>query len=220
MTDKEIMDIYTGLVPFLAEASGPSCEIVIHDITNPDHSLVAIGNNVSGRDIGNPMTDFARHMLTMDNIDETEYLANYKGQTKNGEFISSTYFIRNEGRIIGMLCLNKELGPAQEFTNALTTLLNRYNLSLPSESKTSENLDSPVQNIVQSRITDIISRSGLNPKRMSMTEKIRIVHTLNEEGVLIMKGAVGEIASHLSVSIPTVYRYLNKYSADGASIKD
>ena len=45
---------------------------------------------------------------------------------------------------------------------------------------------------------------------MSLQEKVRIVHKLNDEGLLNVKGAVTEIAEQLSVSIPTVYRYLNK----------
>lgn len=81
---------------------------------------------------------------------------------------------------------------------------------MPQESEISENLDSPIVNMMHTRITDIIAQSGINPSRMSMEEKIRIVHQLNDDGILMMKGAVTEIAEQLSVSVPTIYRYLNK----------
>ena len=45
---------------------------------------------------------------------------------------------------------------------------------------------------------------------MSLREKVRVVHRMNDEGVMMMKGAVAEIAAQLQVSVPTVYRYLNK----------
>ena len=48
---------------------------------------------------------------------------------------------------------------------------------------------------------------------MSMQEKIRVVHKLDADGILMMKGAVAEIADQLSVSVPTIYRYLNKPQA-------
>jgi len=45
---------------------------------------------------------------------------------------------------------------------------------------------------------------------MTRKEKISIVHRLDEVGLLSVKGAIGEIAEQLHVSIPTVYRYLSK----------
>lgn len=210
MTDSEVMDIYIGLVPFLASVGGPACEIVIHDVTNPDCSLVAIGNNVSGRQIGNPMTDFARELHQKGIYSDKEFLVNYKGQTKDGEFISSTFFIKNEGRLIGMLCVNKQLSAVQELNNAFNILMEKFMLRIPEQSDVSENLDSPVTSLVTARIDEVIASTGIQPARMSRTEKIKVVQSLNDEGVLMMKGAVSEIADKLSVSVPTIYRYLNK----------
>lgn len=211
MTDQELLKIYTNFVPFLAAVCGPGCEIVIHDVTNPEQSIIAIGNGVSGRDIGDPMTDLAREVLERhETLSDTESLLNYRGRTKHGEFLSSTYFIRNEGRIIGMLCVNKELAAAQELNLALRGLLERFNLSAPPEDSPSEDLNSPLTNVMHSRIAEIISQSGVSPAHMTMQEKIRVVHKLDADGILMVKGAVADIADQLSVSVPTIYRYLNK----------
>ncbi|NCB05789.1 MAG: YheO-like PAS domain protein, partial [Clostridia bacterium] len=48
------------------------------------------------------------------------------------------------------------------------------------------------------------------PKRMSSEEKQQIVQQLNDQGVLMLKGAVAEIAEQLYISEGTVYRYINK----------
>lgn len=48
-----ILDIYKGLVPFLGEALGKDCEVVLHDFREPGHSVIAIANgNISGRHVG------------------------------------------------------------------------------------------------------------------------------------------------------------------------
>ena len=62
-------------------------------------------------------------------------------------------------------------------------------------------------------MAEIISREGTASAHMSMQEKIRVVHKLDADGILMMKGAVAEIADQLSVSVPTIYRYLNKPQA-------
>lgn len=214
MTDKEVLQRYIDLVPFLGEILGTGCEIIVHDVSDPEHSLVAICNGISGRELGNPITDLAHALIERSAHSSTDYLVNYTGRNKNGEFLSSTYYIKNEGRLIGLLCINKDMTAVQEASNSLRVLLERFNLVAPQESEFTENLDNPVANIMYSRIADIISQSGQTPARMSIEEKVSVVHCMNEDGVLMMKGAVPEIARQLGVSVPTVYRYLNKDTAN------
>lgn len=210
MTDKDLLNIYTNLAPFISEVCGPGCEVVVHDITMPESSLIAIHNNLSGREIGNPMTDLSYEIVKRGTHTNSDYLLNYNGKSKGADFLSSTYFIKNEGRLIGLLCINKDMSTVQSVNLALHSLLNRFNLTMPQESDISENLDNPVSTMVHSKITDIIAQSGVSPSRMSMEEKIHVVHQLNDNGILMMKGAVAEIAEQLGVSTPTIYRYLNK----------
>lgn len=210
LTDQELLKLYIGLVPFLAQVCGPGSEVVVHDVTRPESSIVAIGNGVSGREIGNPMTNLAQELTRKGTYEENEYLLNYQGQAKTGKFLSSTYFIKNEGRLIGMLCINKEMTAVQELNEAVQYLLDRFNLTAPAEDTPSENLDNPISDMVHTRITEIIAQSGVLPRKMTLNEKIRVVHRLNDEGVLRMKGAVPEIAAQLGVSVTTIYRYLNK----------
>lgn len=210
MTDQDLLYIYVKLVPFIAEVVGPGTEVLIHDVSNPDHSLIAISNNVSGRDIGAPLTDFAREIQQSGTYSNTAYMANYTGWSKKGNFLSSTYYIKNEGRLIGLLCINKDLSAVQEFNSAVHLLLEKFNLHDPQDKNVSENLNPPITNFIQDRISEIISQTGVIPSRMTSREKINTVHRLNEEGILMIKGAISEIASQLNISVPTVYRYLNK----------
>lgn len=210
MTDQEVIQLYIGLVPFLSKVCGPGCEIVVHDVSDPEHSMIAIENNISGREVGNPLTDFARELTDKSTYMDADFIANYSGRSKGCDFLSSTYFIKNEGRLIGLLCVNKDITTIKQMCSTLHSVLGHFNLSVPQKSEYSENLDNPVSNIMVTRITDVINQEGVSPSRMSMEEKVRIVHRLNESGVMSMKGAVAEVASQLAISVPTVYRYLNK----------
>ena len=210
MTDRELLQIYIGMVPFLAEVCGPGCEVVVHDVTDPEHSLISIRNSVSGRSVGDPMTYLPREIQKKGSYTDAEYLANYSGKSKEGEFLSSTYYIKNEGRLIGLLCINKDLSLVKEASRTLQGLLEQFNLSVAGPSDYVENLDNPMTSMMHSRIAEIIAESGVTPARMSLREKVRVVHRMNDEGVMMMKGAVAEIAAQLQVSVPTVYRYLNK----------
>ena len=203
MTDHEVLQIYISLAPFLAEVCGNGAEIAVHDMTDPEHSLVAIKNPISGRQVGSPLTDLAREVAEKGAYSDTDYLANYSGQAKNGEFLSSTYFIKNEGRLIGLLCINKDIESIQQMKE-------QFNLIIPHKSIVSETLDNPVESIMHSRIAETVIQSGVQPARMSMDEKVAVVRQLNESGIMAIKGAVAEVARQLSISVPTVYRYMNK----------
>lgn len=210
MTDHEVLQIYISLPPFLAEVCGSGAEIAVHDMTDPEHSLVAIKNAISGRQVGSPLTDLAREVAEKGAYSDTDYLTNYSGQTKNGEFLSSTYFIKNKGRLMGLLCVNKDIESIQQMKYTLDHVMEQFNLIIPHKSVVSETLDNPVENIMHSRIAEAVNQSGVQPARMSMDEKIDVVRQLNESGIMTIKGAVAEVARQLSISVPTVYRYMNK----------
>ena len=210
LTDQEIFNLYIDIIPFLAEVCGSDSEIVIHDGTNPENSIIAIENSLSGRNIGDPMTDLAIEFQEKKTYTSQPYISNYSGKTKDSEFLSFTYFIKNKDKLIGFLCINKDMTAVQQLNCSVKNLLARFNLGAPTDDNYKENLDTPVVSMINNRISEIISQSGVSPNRMTRMEKIAVVHRLDEEGLLSVKGAVGEIAEQLSVSIPTVYRYLNK----------
>lgn len=210
MTDNELLQIYINLAPFLASVCGPGSEITVHDVAHPEHSLIAIQNGISGRQVGNPLTNLAQKIIDQGSYKTSDYLVNYPGHNQAGDFLSSTYYIKNEGRLIGLMCINKDMSGVQGLHLAVQNLLEQFNLAAPQEAEISECLDNPVTEIMHTRIADMIAQTGVPPARMSSQEKIRVVHRLNEDGILMMKGAVAEIAAQLLVSVPTVYRYLNK----------
>jgi len=54
------LEKYISLAKTIAEMFGKKCEVLIHDFSNPQHSIIAIENGpVTGRKIGDPITDLA-----------------------------------------------------------------------------------------------------------------------------------------------------------------
>jgi predicted transcriptional regulator YheO len=45
------------IVEALGEMLAPLVEVVLHDLTNPEHAIVAIANNLSGRNVGDATSE-------------------------------------------------------------------------------------------------------------------------------------------------------------------
>ena len=60
MSNLKKLEKYFPLVDFWGEVCGPAYEILLHDVSEPNHSVVKIVNNhISHREIGSPLTDLA-----------------------------------------------------------------------------------------------------------------------------------------------------------------
>lgn len=216
MEDRHILQMYVPLVDFIADICGAGCEVVLHDVSNPEQSVIAIRNGQhSGRKIGSRLTDLARQIKSEKIYNGQDYLSNYQGYGRKNKFLSSTYYIKNDDRLIGMLCVNKNLSASTELTAAVNQLLSQYNLALPQEDTVTENLDESIPSMLHAMVQKTITEAGISAERMSRVEKVQLVHKMNAQGILMMKGAVSEIAGQLGISEPTVYRYLNKDLAEG-----
>jgi len=75
---------YIALVDFIADSLGPNHEVVLHDVTNINESIVAIRNGeITGREIGGPLTDLSFKLIKEQAHSEKAYVYNY-GKTKSG----------------------------------------------------------------------------------------------------------------------------------------
>ncbi len=210
MSDHDVLKIYTALLPFLGKVLGSGCELCVHDISSPEKSIIAIENSATGIQIGHPMTDLANEMMEKGLYTDTDSVLNYEGSSKGKPFLSSTYFIKNENRLIGLLCVNKNMSTANTALSAIQHMLSSFNLTTPENSEYTETLDSPVSDILPHLVADAIAQTNVLPERMTLKERVALVQRLNDQSILSMKGAVKEIAFQLGISEPTVYRYLNR----------
>ena len=112
----DILDYYKKLVEFLGQVLGEHGEVVLRDCRKPNHDIIAIANgHVSGRTIGAPITDFTLSVLANEEWKEKDYVANYVGRAApNKNLRSSTYFIRENGELVGQLCINIDMAPFEQ----------------------------------------------------------------------------------------------------------
>jgi predicted transcriptional regulator YheO len=216
MTNQEIFDLFIPLVDFLGELLGENTEILLHDISNPEESVIAVSHGFhSGREVGSPLTELGHQIIADQELSGKRYLANYKAVSKGKQYISSTYYIKNGESLIGMLCFNTDISAAQNLLAATDRFIKSTNLGAfldpaVKDKGIQEDLDTPITSLVENTIETTIAEQSVPPARMTREEKRQVVWTLAEHGIPRMKGAVAEIARQLDLSESTVYRYLNQ----------
>ena len=96
MSNYACLERYIPLVEFTGRICGKNYEIILHDVSTPERSVIAACNeHLSGRRVGDPMTELAKELLRTGVYQEHDYVANYEGRTRGGKrFVSSTYFFK------------------------------------------------------------------------------------------------------------------------------
>jgi predicted transcriptional regulator YheO len=205
---------YVTLVEFLGAMLGPDSEVVLHDVHDLDHSVVALANaSVSGREIGSPATDLVLRILNNRDYQTGDYLANYLAYGSSGRaFRSSTLFIKDGDEIIGMLCINMDNERLVRARNLLDEII-ATELIVP-ELEPMENLSVTAEDATNDSINRVVMAAGINPSRMTTGERADVIRQLNRVGVFLLKGSVALAASALEVSEATVYRHLNTMKSE------
>lgn len=213
--DKLRKENLSKLVKFLGEVLGENYEIVLHDIDENGSSVAAIANNhISNRNVNSPLTGFALDLLKDKVYEEKDYLIGYKAMTKQGKDIQgSTFFIKNDREIQGMLCINYDDSEYKNLSEKILKLGNVTKSNIKKEqipvtsTETVEHLSESIEDIMASIIEPSILNSDtiLKPKK-----KQEIINALFNKGVFNIKGAVLKVSKILNMSEQSVYRYLKK----------
>lgn len=217
MNNKKLLDKYISLIDFLGIICGPNFEIVLHDISTPEHSVIAVANgHISDRAVGAPLTDLAINLIQNKEYEKQEFVCNYAGKTRHGkQLVSSTYFIKENDTLIGLICVNHDTSALQEIRDKADLLLNHFAIEKDeNKSGYQENLDSSIKNISHDMIMNTIREAHVSPDRMKAHEKKRLIKSLYEQGVFAMRGTVPLVARELGISEPTVYRYVKYIKED------
>lgn len=208
---------YLPLVDFLAAALGSNTEVVLHDLSDPGASVIAIRNgHISGRKPGSPATDLSLELLERGAYRDTPFLAGYEGRSVSGHRLnSSTFFIRDEaGEPVGLLCLNSDyhhlLGAYEEMGALIASM------GLQPDAALKETLHQDMADLVRAGLVRLFPSGPDSAKDLSQREKRELVQALSQQGIFKVKGSVHLVAEHLGVSVPTIYRCLQKSKKEKA----
>lgn len=202
-----LLKTYFPIADMLAETFGEDCEVVIHDLEQPDSSVVYVANgNVTNRQKGQSFDHLVRKVLLSKNFKE-DRVTNYMFETENGKKIkSSSVLIRDtEQEVIGMLCLNYDV---TSYVNAQSKLAAFLNIEDDAEPESEKTVGQDVMAVIDELILNIIGTSDV--KNITRKRSVEIIKFMDEKGIFLVKGAVDKVAALMGVSKVTIYSYLDE----------
>ena len=203
----------------------PNAEVVLHDLSKPQHSVVYVANNsVTGRKVGQTFHHLIEKAVFAGNPADG-VVDNYFFKKEGKQIRSSSLLIRNEaGELIGALCINIDVTAAQQIIDLASGLLqgrakgekSKSDLSdsactLPAVSANFEALEKEqsVQHFVNNMVDSMINELNADGKK-TKEDRLELIRFMDERGVFLVKGSMEYVAGKLGLSKVTLYGYLDK----------
>lgn len=184
----------------LGQTLAPFCEVVLHDLLDPEHAILAIHNNLSGRGVGAPATELG--LARVADPDFAQVIANYPNTFADGRLAKSTSIgIKDsEGRYIAALCINVDL----TVFRSVNSLLTQFG-SVNTAAGVGETLEPAGADAIRARIDQFAARLATTPRALKADERKALMRELKEAGLSDVRRAMDIVAAYLNVSRATVY---------------
>ena len=209
--DKNNQDILTHYIKvgeIVAEMFSPYLEVIVHDLTNPNNSIIAIFNShITGRKIGDGTSDIGYKKLSNELPDK---IVNYSNKSPSGvELKSSSLTIRNDNnKIIGSMGFNFDLS---HFVN-IREFIDLFSKSVEMEElpKKEEFFMWSIKTEIQQALNKYLMMNKLQSKVLTRDDKLKVISYMKNKGYISKKGAKTIISELLAISRPTLYKYLKE----------
>lgn len=216
---EKILEQYIPMAEMIAKTFGDTCEVVLHDLSTPQSSVVYAANgHVTGRKVGQSFDHLIRQVILNQNF-SNDYAANYYFQTEDGRTIkSSTVLIRNfGGKVAGALCINVDttvlaaaasllsgLLPGMESGGTGNVRVEKSQDYVDPDSEMPEHIMEIADELIEKIIGDQIVEN------MKRDEKIALIRFMDQKGLFLIKGTIEKVAKRMGISKVTVYSYLDE----------
>jgi predicted transcriptional regulator YheO len=208
--ESDLVDVLAQVGEAFCRTVGPQCEVVIHDLTDMEQSIVWIMGSVTERKVGGCMTPKGLSLL---HSGKTEDSYNYTTRTRSGKMVrSSLIFVKDWRRrpTIGVE-INFDTSPFVAFQHVLEGLTD------PDEAYDFQDAfidDAP--EMLESMLQQAVGFVGKPVPNMSKADRLRVVQILDEAGAFEMRKAIPAVASYLDVTRFTIHNYLNEIREQAA----
>ncbi|KQQ33754.1 DNA-binding protein [Duganella sp. Leaf126] len=184
----------------LGKTLAPFCEVVLHDLTAPDHAILAIHNNLSGRTVGEPATELGLARAADPGL--AQVIANYPNTFPDGRLAKSTSvgIKDSDGRYVAALCLNVDL----TVFRSLNTMLTQFG-SVDTAAAVHDTLQPAGADAIRLRIDDFAARHGTTPRALRTDQRRALMRELKDSGLSDVRRAMETVAAYLNVSRATIY---------------
>ena len=213
MQKQSPLQLLRPVVDSLAAILGSNYEFVIHDYTNPAHSLIHMAGNLTKRTVGAPLTGRLLKVYR-EYGDSVQDILNVKVTGPNGQLIrSSSIFIRNsKGKVIGSLGVNIDLTDYEAAKRLINGLYLSENINENDSVKDDIQFPSTFKEVIDEVLNEEIQNQS---QLLDKDKRMELVGELDAKGVFLMKGAVDEVAARLQVSKFSIYKYLKELRLEG-----
>ncbi|KAB1070319.1 transcriptional regulator [Methylobacterium planeticum] len=195
-----LMDQLKQIAQGLGETFAPFCEVVLHDLTDPQHAILAIHNNLSARAVGEPATELG--LARIADPDYPTILTNYPNAFADGRQAKSTSIgIKDaRGTYVAALCLNVDL----TLFHNLQSVIGQFT-RVDAQGGARESLKPAGADAIRARIDRFAAGRATTPRALRAEERRALLRELKGAGCLEVRRAAEVIAAHLGVSRATVY---------------
>ncbi|KRC03282.1 transcriptional regulator [Duganella sp. Root198D2] len=187
----------------LGRTLAPFTEVVLHDLLDPGHAVLAIHNNLSGRAVGAPATELGLARIADSGFPQV--LANYPNTFPDGRPAKSTSvgIKDSEGQYIAALCMNVDLN----LFRSLQAMLGQFSNVDPAAAVIESLAPAAGADAIRAHIEQFAARLSTTPRALKADDRRALVRELGDAGLLEMRRSMEIIAAHLGVSRATVYNY-------------
>jgi len=201
---------FVPVVDLIAQTFGPDCEVVLHDLSTPQKSVVyTVNNQVTGRQVGQSFDNLVPQVMLTRKLKD-DIVANYYFRTAQGKLIkSSTVLLRDTaGEVVGAICINIDTTPVTRQLDWLQGLLPGREEPVPAGEAAPAGGMAHVSDIVTELIDQIIGDKDVS--RLRREERLELIRFMDQRGIFLMKGAVDQVGARMGISRVTVYSYIDE----------
>lgn len=206
---KPILAQYIPLAHMIAQTIGDDCEVVLHDLENPQQSVIyTVNNRVTGRQVGQSFDHLVPWVILSKKLDH-DVVTNYYFHTADGRLIKSSTALLKDfgGKVVGALCINIDTSKISQQIEWLQSLMPKAEENAAPAEVSPEAL-THVSEIVTDLIDKIIGNKDMS--RLRREEKLELIRFMDQRGIFLLKGAVDQVGSRMGISRVTVYSYIDE----------
>jgi predicted transcriptional regulator YheO len=204
----QVFELLSRVARAIVATVGVQCEVVVHDLRNPDHTLIAISGNLTDRTVGAPVPDtefLPRNLATFQ-----DDIIRQPARTPRGrELISSTVWVRNTaGAIVGAICINMDFNDLRHARDLLNRAL--ADVETPPGAEVLETFATSPQDFVEIALRGAIRKVGKPLHRLNRQDKIAIIAALEQAEVFRFSQSIEIVMEQLGISRASIYAYLKE----------
>ena len=198
-------DLLRQMADGIAAQFGPRCEVVIHDVSTIDHSVVYIVNgHVSGRKVGDGASRVVIEQALQSDAQPRDELC-YLTRTPDGKILkSSSLYIRNSrGTVSAIFSINYDVTGLMMLRREVEEALD-----VGGKEQEPEKIIN-VNEVLDELIEQSVKLVGKPVSMMSKDDKIRAIQFLNQSGAFLVTKSGDKVAKFFGISKYTLYAYID-----------